>query len=188
MLLDVLFHYREGSIGLPLKNVMSFKEECSLELACHNNEGKSSYLYFCKFSSLKIKLQLDFCCLKLCATWALWKKVHATCFWFLELFWLSDSHIHSYMAKLWIWKVKNKNKKSVKNKQTMQSHMHVASPNSNKRKKKNLESPLNTHNILPRQANKPFSTVETTSLILVSFKLKFCWKKLFALVVTNIVH
>ena len=24
----------------------------------------------------------------------------ATCFWFLELFWLNESHIHSYMAKL----------------------------------------------------------------------------------------
>jgi hypothetical protein len=53
-----------------------------------------------------------------------------------------------------------------------------------------------THNILQEQANRPFSTVKKSiqqhprfrpCWILVNFKLKFCWKKLFVLIVTNIV-
>jgi hypothetical protein len=53
------------------------------------------------------------------------------------------------------------------------------------------------HNILQGRASKPFSTVKKNiqqhprsrpRWILVHFKLKFCWKKLFALIMTSIVQ
>jgi hypothetical protein len=53
---------------------------------------------------------------------------------------------------------------------------------------------MSQHNILQAQATKPFSIVEkniqdpTPRWILVIFKLKFCWKKFFALIVTNIIQ
>jgi hypothetical protein len=47
-----------------------------------------------------------------------------------------------------------------------------------------LEYLYNNHNILPRHASRPFFAVKTASVLLVHFKLQFCWKKLFALVDT----
>jgi hypothetical protein len=53
------------------------------------------------------------------------------------------------------------------------------------------------HNILQGRASQPFSTIKKSiqqhprfmlHWILVHFKLKFCWKKLFALIVTSILQ
>jgi hypothetical protein len=43
-------------------------------------------------------------------------------------------------------------------------------------------------NILQKHVNRTFYIVETTLVILVHFKLKSCWKKLFVLFVTNIIQ
>jgi hypothetical protein len=69
-------------------------------------------------------------------------------------------------------------------------------PSGLKRILKFLYSPIQEHNILQGQASRPFSTVKKSipqhprsmpCWILIHFKLKFCWKKLFALIVTSIV-